>query len=146
MVNNCKIYSWSYNNTLDYLVTEVDTSEQRNLTKTPHRSRTWTVQSYSPGGANVMHIHLIMLHLTHSQTASRSLQPFLHGSPQRLLILYNGLIVTDSPRQTDRPRYSFCNNRRNLRRHSTAIYGLIKTKPRNIQKQSEVRGDGSGLT
>jgi len=29
------------------------TSGQNNLTKRPHRRRTWTVQSYSPSGANV---------------------------------------------------------------------------------------------
>ena len=33
------------------------TSGQTNLTKRLHRHRTWTVQSYSPGGAN-MHPHL----------------------------------------------------------------------------------------
>ena len=34
------------------------TSGQNNLTEVPHRRRTWTVQSYSPGGASV-HPHLI---------------------------------------------------------------------------------------
>jgi len=31
----------------------VITGGQSNLTKRPHRRRTWTVQSYLPGGANV---------------------------------------------------------------------------------------------
>jgi len=52
---------------------------------------TWTVQSYSPGCANVYH------HLTHAsldppestrQTASRSVQPFLQSSRQAVLILH----------------------------------------------------------
>ena len=34
------------------------TNDQNNLTKRPHCRCTWTVQSYSPGGANV-HFHLI---------------------------------------------------------------------------------------
>ena len=34
------------------------TTAQSNLTKRSHRHRTWTVQSHSPGGAN-MHRHLI---------------------------------------------------------------------------------------
>ena len=49
----------------------------------PHRRRTWTGQSYSPGGAN-MHTHLIHASLLQaestSQTASRLVQPFLHSS------------------------------------------------------------------
>jgi len=35
------------------------TSDQSNLTKRPHDRRTWTVQTYSPDGANVQR-HLIM--------------------------------------------------------------------------------------
>jgi len=54
-------------------------SGQNNLTKRPHRRRTWTVQSYSPCGANV-HPHLTHASLGPSksirQTASRSVQPF----------------------------------------------------------------------
>ena len=55
------------------------TSGQSNLTKMPHRSRTWTVQSYSLGGASVRH------RLTRgslgppeslNQTACRLVQPF----------------------------------------------------------------------
>jgi len=68
------------------------TSDPSNLTKRAHRRRTWTIQSYSQGCANVHH------HLTHaslnpsestSQTASRSVQPFLQLR-QRVPILYNG--------------------------------------------------------
>jgi len=60
------------------------TTGQSNLTKMPHRCRTWTVQSYSPGGGNVHP------HLTHAslglpqcipQTASWS---FLHSSEKRV--------------------------------------------------------------
>jgi len=58
-------------------------SGQSNLTKRPHRCRTWTVQSYSPGGANV-HPYLIDAFLgpleSTSQTASPLVQPFCHGS------------------------------------------------------------------
>ena len=39
------------------------TSDQRNLIKSPHRRRAWTVQSYSPGCVN-MHprlIHIVYL-------------------------------------------------------------------------------------
>jgi len=45
-----------------------------------------------------------------TQTASRSVEPFLLGSVT---------ILTD--RQTDRPRYSVCNNRPHLRTYSTAV-------------------------
>jgi len=52
-----------------------------NLTKRPHRRRTWTVQSYSPGCASV---HSSITHSSlgspESKTASRSVQPFLQGS------------------------------------------------------------------
>jgi len=125
------------------------TRGQSNLTKRPHRRRAWTVQSCLPGGANV-HPMLPMLDPPEStpQTAFRSLQPLLLRSRQTVPIFYwtpyntwflqstrahnpNGIsigsavfaeitIVTD--RQTDRPRYSFCNNRPHLR--STAIWCL----------------------
>jgi len=36
-----------------FIIAIVITSGQSNLTKTPHRSRTATVQWYSPGGASV---------------------------------------------------------------------------------------------
>ena len=53
----------------------------------PHRRRTWTVRSYAPGWANI-HPHLIHACLgppkPASQTASRSAQPFLHSSRQRV--------------------------------------------------------------
>jgi len=59
------------------------TSGQNNFTKRLHRSRTWTVQSYSLGGANV-HPHLRHASLDRPesipQTASRLVQPFLHSS------------------------------------------------------------------
>jgi len=53
----------------------------------PHRRRTWTVQPYSPGCASVLCIPPnICFHLGPSesttQTASPSVQPFLHGSRQ----------------------------------------------------------------
>ena len=71
-----------------------------NLTKRPHRRRTWTVQSYSPGCASV---HSSITHSSlgspESKTASRSVQPFLQGSLRW---------------QTDRPGYSVCNNRPHL--------------------------------
>jgi len=51
------------------------TTGQSNFTKRPHRRRTWTVQSYSPGCAN-MHSRLIHAFLDQpestSETASRS--------------------------------------------------------------------------
>jgi len=74
------------------------TSGQSNLTKRPRRRRTWTVQSYSPGDANV-HPHLIHASLNPpesicSQTTSRSVQPFLHSSRQRVpSIPYNGSLL-----------------------------------------------------
>jgi len=54
----------------------------------PHRRHARIVQSYSSGGADV-YLHLIMvswartslLPPTRDQTASRSVQPFLQGSP-----------------------------------------------------------------
>jgi len=74
-------------------VTTTITSGQSNLTKRPHRRRTRTVQSYSPGGASV-HPNLINAsldpHESTSQTASRSTQPFLHSSLQSFPILHNG--------------------------------------------------------
>ena len=67
-------------------------SGQRNLTKSPHHSHTWTVQWHSPGGANI-HPHPTPAFLgpTESilQTASRLIQPFLHSSWQKATILYN---------------------------------------------------------
>ena len=142
-VSGRKLSAWASS---DYTIY----SGQSNLTKGPYRRRTWTVQSYSPGCANV-HPLLIMLSWTHpsphtkrhldrfsrfaqltanspytlqwivrtfppqnwsfawgsghgflgppestTQTASRSVQPLLQGSRSW---------------QTDRPRYSVCNNR-----------------------------------
>jgi len=59
----------------------------------PHRRSARTVQSYSPGCANV-HPHLIDgspdPRDSASQTASRSVQPFSHSSRQRVPIIYNG--------------------------------------------------------
>ena len=58
-------------------------SGQSNLRKMQHRRRTWTIQSYSPSCANV-HSHLTHAFLnppeSTTQTASRSVQPFLQGS------------------------------------------------------------------
>jgi len=58
----------------------------------PHRRRIWTVHWYSPGGASV-HPHLLHASLgppeSKSQTASRSVQPFLHSSQQKVAILCN---------------------------------------------------------
>jgi len=63
------------------------------LTTKPHRRSTRTVQSHSPGGANV-HPHLTHNSLGPSesilQTASRSVKQFLHSLWQTVLILYNG--------------------------------------------------------
>jgi len=60
----------------------------------PADRRTWTVQTYSPDGANV-HLHLIHAslspHESASQTVSRSVQPFLHSSLQTIPILHNAL-------------------------------------------------------
>ena len=64
-----------------------------NLARRPHHRRTWTVQSYSPGGADVY------LNLTHdclgplksiSQMAPQLVRPFLHSTEQRVPILHNG--------------------------------------------------------
>jgi len=70
------------------------TSGLSNLTKRLHRCRTWTVQSYSPGGATNVHSHLTHASLdpqeSTSQTTSRSVQPFVHSSRQSVPILYNG--------------------------------------------------------
>jgi len=56
-----------------------------------HRRRTWTVQSYSPGDANV-HPHLLHASVgppeCTSQTASRSVQPFLCSSRQRIAVSF----------------------------------------------------------
>ena len=53
-----------------------------NLTKRLHRRRIWTVQSHSPGGANV-YPHVIHAFVgppeSMPQTPSRSVQPFLHS-------------------------------------------------------------------
>jgi len=49
--------------------------------------------THSPGGANV-HLHLIHASLysleSSTQTASRLVQPFLHSSRQRVIVLYSG--------------------------------------------------------
>jgi len=61
------------------------------LTKRSHRRRTWTVQSYSPGGANV-HPYVVIL-------------PWTYPSPQpkRHLDRFSGFSrVHDRDRQTDR--------------------------------------------
>ena len=70
----------------------VITSGQSNSTKRSHIRRTATVRSCSPGGANV-HFHLTRASLDQlestSQTASLSVQPFLHSSRHKVPILYN---------------------------------------------------------
>jgi len=62
------------------------TSGQSNMTKRPHRRRTWTVQSYSPGDANVHPPHVTHASLglprSTTKTASGSVQPVLHSSWQ----------------------------------------------------------------
>jgi len=72
----------------------VKTSGKSNLTNRPHRLCTWTVQWYLPGCASA-HPHLIYAslgpHESKSQTASRSVQPFLHGSQHSIPVLYSGL-------------------------------------------------------
>jgi len=63
------------------------------LTKRPHHWCTCMVQSRSPGGANV-HPRSNTCFLgppeSTTQTASRSVQPFLHSSQQKVPTLYNG--------------------------------------------------------
>jgi len=78
------------------------------LTKRSHHRRTWTVQSYSPGGANV-HPYVVIL-------------PWTYPSPQpkRHLDWFSGFSRAhdrdrQTDRQTDKPRYSVCNNRPHLR-------------------------------
>ena len=69
------------------------TSGQSNLTKRPHRRRIWTVQTYLPGGTNV---HLYLMHASLDplesifQTASPSVELFLHSTRHRVPMLYNG--------------------------------------------------------
>jgi len=66
------------------------TSGQGNLTKRPHRRRTRTVQSYSPGGAKCAPpSNTCFLRPPEStyQTPSRSVQSFLHSSRQRFCTL-----------------------------------------------------------
>ena len=61
--------------------------------KKPHRRRKWMVQWYPACCANV-HPHLIHISLgppeSTTQTAFRSVQPFLHSSRQNVPILYIG--------------------------------------------------------
>jgi len=98
---NCSLYI-SYrrymSNTLK--TATMITSGQSNLTERPHRRRTWTVQWYSPNGASVTR-HLINACLSSpeskSQTASRSVQLFLHSSRQTVAIFYNGRPLTVPP-------------------------------------------------
>jgi len=69
------------------------TSDQSNLTKKLHCCRTWTVQSYSPGGANVhppsnaWFPGPTWLSIPNCISISA---PFLHSSRHRVPILYNG--------------------------------------------------------
>jgi len=69
------------------------TSSQSNSIKRPHRPSTWTVQSYSPGCAN-MHPHVTNASLgqpkSTSQMVSRSVQPLLHSSRQKVLYFTMG--------------------------------------------------------
>ena len=63
------------------------------MTKRPHRRRTWTVQLYSLGGANVhppSNICFLGPPESIPHTASWSVQPFLHSSRQKVPIAYNG--------------------------------------------------------
>jgi len=55
--------------------------------KRPHRRRTWMVQSYSPGCANVTPCNTSFIGPSESitQTVSRSAQPFLHSSRQSVV-------------------------------------------------------------
>ena len=73
--------------------TSKQTSGRNNLRKRPRRRCTWTVELYSPGCANV-HPYLIYTSVdpfeSTSQTASRSVQRFLHSSRQKVTVLYNG--------------------------------------------------------
>jgi len=89
---NCEV--WDLTTGQQWLLSITITSGQRNLTETPHRHRTWSVQSYSPHGASV-HPHLTHASLgppeSMPQTVSRSVWLFLHhSSEQKVPILYNG--------------------------------------------------------
>ena len=69
---------------MQYAVVNIQQAIKEKFDKIPHHRRTRTVQSYSPGCANV-HLHLMLASLgplesTTTQTASRSVQPFLKGS------------------------------------------------------------------
>jgi len=68
------------------------TSGQSKVDITPHRRRKRTVQSYSPGGANVTSQYCASFGPPEStaQTANRSVQPFLHSSRRKVPTLYIG--------------------------------------------------------
>jgi len=70
------------------------TSHHSNLTKRSHCHHTWTVQSYSPGGATVHPIQYMLLCTHPSPHSKRHLNRFsrfAHRSRQTVPILYNGL-------------------------------------------------------
>jgi len=68
------------------------TSGQSNLTQRLHCRHTWTVQSYSPAGANVhQHLKMCLLGLESTyQMASWLVQPLWHGSQQKVPICSPG--------------------------------------------------------
>jgi len=79
------------------IATTTITSGQSNSTKRLHRLHIGTVRSYPPGGANV-HCHLTHASLRSPkfipQTASQSVQPFLHSSWRKVPIFYNKLSLS----------------------------------------------------
>jgi len=77
-----------------HLISVVNITMTSNLTKWPHHHCTWTVQSYSPGGANVSNTASLDLLRSTFQTASRLVQLFLRSSQQKVPMLYIGLHLT----------------------------------------------------
>ena len=57
---------------------QTKTSDQSNMTKRSHRRSTWTVQSYTSGGAKV-HSHVTQFLGPITQKASQLVQPFLYS-------------------------------------------------------------------
>jgi len=54
---DCQVGNWHVNcQHYSYYYYQIQTSGQSNLTKMPHRRRTWTVKSYCPDGASVHHL------------------------------------------------------------------------------------------
>jgi len=89
------------------------TSDQSNLTKRPHDRRTWTVQTYSPDGANVQR-HLIMS-FGHS---------LVHNPKGVSIGSAVFAVISNRDRQTDHATPSVAIGR--IYVHSTAMRPIIK--------------------